>query len=492
MLRITRDDIQRIGDEATLLHFLEEKLNLPIPEGLTLEDITIKFAKFALGLSGAVANQVLDCQELSVLPGKPSGIFLIRFDSESGYAETLRAIAESLDRPGRNPASLRFICMNEYCQPFAFAYFNSSQSKDWQSAVLNIRAWTQENTHIHTSSEHELPRGFFSVSEDGGNPLGKNVPPDEPEKNREISPPEDQGSVSQSSRESTSPDGLLTKLENIGTPLGQQAEIHSGHRIQPGCKDAFVLGKSKYQQLVNADPKSKELIKPVVRTLPESRWKPERKHLILIFSSEFFKEWPWSDANNETKAEQIFSKTYPVISKHLYNYRNRLKDRAASSKGKFYWELPTCEPTPEQHPEFYQPKIIYHADGMSLSAGYDKSGSFILGNYTPFIPTEDLSLLAILNSKLFHFYAKAKFQAEFKRVMPENYLTFKKENMVTFPIANRTKTQKAELSDLVQQILDAPNSPAVPALEEEINMLVYDLYQLTAVEIALIEEETNK
>ena len=27
---ITRDDIQRVGDEETLLHFLKEKLNLPI------------------------------------------------------------------------------------------------------------------------------------------------------------------------------------------------------------------------------------------------------------------------------------------------------------------------------------------------------------------------------------------------------------------------------------------------------------------------------
>ena len=33
---ITRDDIQRIGDEDTLMHFLEEKLNLPIPEETTL------------------------------------------------------------------------------------------------------------------------------------------------------------------------------------------------------------------------------------------------------------------------------------------------------------------------------------------------------------------------------------------------------------------------------------------------------------------------
>ena len=105
---ITRDDIQRIGDEETLLHFLEEKLNLPIPEGLPFEDITTKFGKHALGLSGVVANQVLDCQELSVSSGKSSGIILIRFNSESGYAETLRAVAEGLGKLGPQSCGLAF------------------------------------------------------------------------------------------------------------------------------------------------------------------------------------------------------------------------------------------------------------------------------------------------------------------------------------------------------------------------------------------------
>lgn len=37
-------------------------------------------------------------------------------------------------------------------------------------------------------------------------------------------------------------------------------------------------------------------------------------------------------------------------------------------------------------------------------------------------------------------------------------------------------------------MLDDPDSPMVPDLEEEINMLVYDLYDLTSTEIALIEK----
>lgn len=51
--------------------------------------------------------------------------------------------------------------------------------------------------------------------------------------------------------------------------------------------------------------------------------------------------------------------------------------------------------------------------------------------------------------------------------------------------------QKAELSNLVQQILDDPDSSQVSDIEQKIDQLIYELYELTDAEIALIEEETN-
>ena len=447
MLRITRDDIQRIGDEATLLHFLEEKLNLPIPEGLTLEDITIKFAKFALGLSGAVANQVLDCQELSVLPGKPSGIFLIRFDSESGYAETLRAIAESLDRLGRNPASLRFICLNEYFQPFAFACFNNSESGNWHNAILTIFAWTQNRTRINIGSEHDLSALF---------PTGK---------------------IDNSDRSTA----LLTKLQKIGTPLskdlGKDEDIHSGIGLK--CKAAFVIDDVIAKQLIAKDPNSAELIK----TFPDEpeKWKWESTNVIYIPSSKN-KEWPWSGITNEREAEQVFKKTYPAISAHMNVHKDKLK------KGKklalFFWEFPPSN----MYDKFKRPKIIYKPVCTSMQAAYDSSCKFLY-SATLFIPTTDRSLLAILNSKLFDWYARKKFRSKNRKIKA---LHFPKKKMVKALIAPRTEAQKAELSALVQQILDDPDSPKVSDIEREIDQLVYKLYELTAAEIALIEEESNQ
>ena len=158
----------------------------------------------------------------------------------------------------------------------------------------------------------------------------------------------------------------------------------------------------------------------------------------------------------------------------LNGYRDKLRSRSAELQGKFYWELWTRE----QYPEFHQPKIVFYYK-PPIMAFYDPSGAYVINGFVHSIPTSDLSLLAILNSKLFWWYKKL------------SKLHFTKTNMRKAPIAERTSEQKRELSHIVQQILDAPNSPAVAALEEEINMLVYDLYELTAAEIALIEEETN-
>ena len=484
---ITRDDIQRIGDEDTLMHFLEEKLNLPIPEGLELEDITMKFSNFALGLSGVIADHVLDCQELSLSLGKPSGIFLIRFNSEQDYPGVLRAVAESLIQWNRNLMDLRFICADEYFQPFALAHFNDPELEDWQSTPLNILTWSKDNTRIHKGPEHELPVSFFfgesssepdSFYEDDTEAARENdfneedVTPDEPEDNQGALLSENQSRTSpEVTIKQPSPAGLLAKLQNTGAPLSRYGNIYSG--ILTGYNKAFVIDESKRQQLIDENTTSSELIKSVLT--PSEKWQSGLAYLIWIPSSEN-KYWPWSEARNETEARWIFEDVYPAISRHLKRYEDNLKSR--NHKGKFYWEFTASN----LYSIRKQSKIAYPRNGASMRATYETSEALPLfpGN---FIPTEDLSLLAILNSTLFDWYIQI-----YRNFEPNSRSEFKHAFMKNVPIATRTEEQKEELSQLVQQILAAPDNFAVSDLEKRIDMLVYELYELTDAEIALIIE----
>lgn len=466
MYKITQDDIQRIGDEDTLLHFLQEKLNLSIPEGVTLAQIALPLPLPFLGLDSTIAEQIIDCQDFSGLPQDSLGErrpFLIRLSREQGYSDILREVAEGLSQRNINPAEICFICADENFQPFAFAYFDDSTTKDWNTEVLNVFIWTQGNTRINTGSEHDL--SIFFSSE--GEPLTESYDTSGTKRTSA-----DYGSRSD-------PEDLLTKLLNIGTPLGvliRPGDIHTG--ITPGYMRAFEIDEFTCEQLSNDDPKSVELIKPFLKP---RKWMGESAHAICIPSSKN-KIWPWT-GKNESEAERIFESTYPAISAHMKSHRDKLKDRECYKirSAVFYWEFPAYG----FYADLKRPKIFYPPVTSSMHTSYDTTGKLLFS--AAFFPTEDLSLLAILNSKLFAWYTdKNYWDPKFK------HLRLTKQNMKKIPMVPRTESQKAELSGLVQQILNDPYNFEVPNIDQEIDALVYDLYELTPAEIALIEKGNNQ
>ena len=466
---ITRNDIQRIGDEDTFMHFLQEKLNLPIPESVPLAQIAIPLPLAFLGLEESIAEHIIDCQEFRGLLKDGLDVrepFLIRFRREEKYPEILRYIAEGLSQKNINPAEIFFICTDENFQPFALAHFNDSGTKDWNSEVLNIFRWTQGNTCINTGSKYDLSVLFSSEEESA---------------TESDSSPEVGKTFSDCIGKSHSSEDLLIKLQNMGTPLSQHLKqygnIHTG--ITPGYTRAFVIDEFKRQELIDEDRKNIELIREFLKP---REWTGESAYLICIPSSRD-KRWPWSGISDESGAEQIFETTYPAISAHMKNYRDKLEGRECFKKTRsavFYWELPSYG--------FYsmleRPKIFYPPVTSSMKAAYDTSEKLLLS--AAFFPTTDLSLLATLNSKLFAWYIEKKCRS------PQyNNLVLKKENMSKVPIVRRTEEQIEKFSDLVQQILDDPNSLEVPDIEQKIDELVYKLYELTEAEITLIEEESN-
>ena len=276
---------------------------------------------------------------------------------------------------------------------------------------------------------------------------------------------------------------LLNRLKQMGTPLGEYVNGNFYRGLTTGCNNAFVISGSVRQRLIAEDVSAKKLIKPSLRgrTLKDGRWKLSMiDEYIIVIASSTNKEWPWSDATNDSEAERIFSNTYPAIYQHLIGYRDKLITR--DDQGKFYWELRSCA----YYAEFEKPKIIYPHFAKSLYVYYDPAQMYGV-NTIYLIPTNDLSILAILGSKLFDWYARHKFQT-LQDPWAGGSLLFKKVSMEKVPIADRTEAQKAVLSTLVEQILADPASDQVREIEREIDTLVYELYKLTNVEIELIKQ----
>ena len=221
-------------------------------------------------------------------------------------------------------------------------------------------------------------------------------------------------------------------------------------------------------------------IEPVLRGKDICKWKtePTDEYLIAIASSAN-REWSWSDAGSTSEAERIFAETYPAIHRHLNAYRERLIDR--DDQGIFFWELRSCA----YYAEFEKPKIVYPNIAQCPSACYEIKGTSGLDT-TFFIPTSDLSFLAILNSQLFDWYARYKFQT-LNDPWTGGGLRFFAQYMQRVPIVDRTLEQKAALSRLVEQILADPEDDEVRVLEQKIDEQVYQLYGLTGEEVALIK-----
>ena len=179
MPNITPNDIHNIHDFDTLLDFLREKLGWHIPEDVELEDLAFPWSPEDLDLDELTEELIVDCQQLPPFPTnqlelefsdstQPWGIFFLQFDSELVYRTALRRVLRGLverqDRDASLPAwkhdHLLFICTTTDFQRFAFAHF-AATTQNWRRAVLSIFSWEQEDTHIRTLCEYNLPALTF-------------------------------------------------------------------------------------------------------------------------------------------------------------------------------------------------------------------------------------------------------------------------------------------------------------------------------------------
>lgn len=269
---------------------------------------------------------------------------------------------------------------------------------------------------------------------------------------------------------------LMEKLRANGTPLGEYVDGKFYYGIKTGFGDAFVISSEKRSELVAADPKNESLINPWLKGRDLSKWQSRQSglHLITIASSAN-KKWPWSDANSEIEACNIFKQEFSAIYEHLVQWEDKLRKR--DDQGKFWWELRSCA----YWDEFNTPKVILGRFMNKPTFSYDKQ-SLLHNDAMYMIPNVDEYVVAVLNSSICWWFLR-----NICTDLQNGYLQAYRENLFQIPIYPATKTQQSPIIERVEKILAAPDSPNVPQLEAEIDSLVYNLYGLTDEEIALVE-----
>ena len=96
-------------------------------------------------------------------------------------------------------------------------------------------------------------------------------------------------------------------------------------------------------------------------------------------------------------------------------------------------------------------------------------------------------VLALLNSKLLDFYYKKKFSTKKEEAFPE-IQTYLYEQL-PLPIVNQEQQNKViKIVDTILQLKSENNNTNISSLENEIDTIVYNLYDLTDAEIKVIEQ----
>ena len=275
---------------------------------------------------------------------------------------------------------------------------------------------------------------------------------------------------------------LKRKIEEVGKPL-KDWDINIYRGIITGCNEAFVINEIKREELIAQDPRSTEIIKPLLRGRDIKRYHVQWAGLYML----------------ATGYDLDIPNNYPAIYDHLRTIGEQIESGRIRSRGKGvfnrddqgenWWNLRACA----YYPEFEKGKIVYPNMTKFLPFVYDSHGFYT--NQKCFIITGGNHL------KYLTGYFNSKIAAKWIRQnCPElgndrrelSKLFF--ENILIPPVTEVNQHLVTQIETRVDQILAAKGTDPdanVSELEKEIDQIVYLLYDLTDEEIAIVEEAEN-
>jgi len=266
---------------------------------------------------------------------------------------------------------------------------------------------------------------------------------------------------------------IKEKIERVGTPL-KDWDIQINYGIKTGFNEAFIISGEKRKELIEKDPKSEEIIRPILRGRDIKRYSYNFADLWLINTYNGVKE---------KGIKPIDIDDYPAVKEHLDQYFPQLKKR--QDKGDTPYNLRNCA----YLEDFYRHKIIYPETTQGAYFAYDKNSNFIDKTAFILISKDPLFLLSILSSKLFSYSYKKIFSSI---ELGESAYQYNKHALEKLPIAKLKQEEQVPFLRLMNEILNSKNNGVnadTISLEKELDTLIYNLYNITEEEVNFIESQ---
>ena len=268
----------------------------------------------------------------------------------------------------------------------------------------------------------------------------------------------------------------MDKMESVGTPL-KEWDLSIFRGVTTGYNAAFVIDTATKEALIAVDPKSEEIIKPVLRGEDITRYRAKWAGYWLVTT------FP---------ALALDIEDYPGVIGHLRSFgQDRLEQSGKTlpgggkSRKKTSHSWFEIQDATTYHPEFLKEKLLWM--DMAGSGRFSYSDTEMYCNNKGYVITgASLKYLsAVLNSVLVTWFMK--------HTAPTTGMgltEWTKVSVERVPIPKIIAAEQDLFIKLVDEILaakDADSEADTEPLEWEIDRLVYDLYGLTEEEDTAIE-----
>jgi hypothetical protein len=289
---------------------------------------------------------------------------------------------------------------------------------------------------------------------------------------------------------------VFEKVMKAGTPLGDYVQRKFFRGVTTGLNEAFVIDTATREGLIAKDPRSSELIKPLLVGEDIRRYVFRQKDQWLIFTR---------------RGVQI--RDYPAILEHLSQWKAELTPKKTGNEklgrkpGRYEWY--EIQDDVAYYEVFEAPKIVFPDICKSPRFYFDRAGIY-LANTAYCLGSDSLYLLGLLNSRLFWFAISnisipfGVRAGEYRYRLIYQYM----ERVPIHPIDAKNPAEQAKhdrIVSLVEQNLTAQKQAAsahtdkdkdfyenkCAVLDRQIDATVYELYGLTPEEVKIVEGGTD-
>ena len=252
---------------------------------------------------------------------------------------------------------------------------------------------------------------------------------------------------------------IKAKIEAIGTPL-KDWDIQINYGIKTGFNDAFIIDGKKRAELIAQDPKSEEIIRPILRGRDIKRYGYEFADFYIITTFPSLK---------------IDIENYPAVKQHLMSFGyDRLKqtgDKGARKKTNNKWF--ETQDSISYWEDFSKQKIIWKIIGNELAFCIE-NGNFMINNACYLLTGNHLEyIVAFLNSKPIKWFS---LQTNMNKTGVGD-MQVGAQNISLFPIPIPKAQYEQEIINLLK-IIDY----------QKVEKLINEIYQLSEEEIIFIEK----